>query len=144
MRLNPKLPGLLTLRGTVLQYLGDNRGTIAALRKALEADANDFDAHLTLGAVLITERDLDGARQHLDRAVELNPASTLARYELARLQRTQGQLEAALKNFEKVVHDDPDWAQPHLDLAALYFRLKREEDGKRERAIFDRLNAKIR
>lgn len=143
-RLNPKLPGLLTLRGTVLQYLGDNPGAIALLRKALEANANDFDAHLTLGAVLITERDLDGARQHLDRAVELNPASILARYELARVQRTQGQLEAAVKNFEKVVQDDPNWAQPHLDLATLYFRLKRPEDGQRERAIFDRLNAKIR
>lgn len=141
MRLNPRLPGLLTLRGTVLQYLGDNPGAISALRQAIQADPKDFEAHLTLGAVLITERDLDGARQHLDRAVELNPSSNLARYELARVQRTQGQLDAALKNFEKVVHDDPNWAQPHLDLATLYFRLKRPEDGQRERALFDRLSA---
>jgi tetratricopeptide (TPR) repeat protein len=141
LRLNPKLPGVLTLRGTTLTYLGDNPGAIAVLRKAIEADPNDFEAQLSLGAVLHTERDLDGARRHLARALALNSASNLARYEWARLERTEGQVEAAVKDFEKVVHDDPTWAQPHVELAALYFRLERTQDGERERAIFDRLNA---
>lgn len=141
MRLNPKLPGALTLRGMALTYLGDNPGAIAVLRKAIEADPNDFEAQLSLGAVLHTERDLDGARQHLTRALALNPASNLARYEWARLERTEGQVEAAVKDFERVVHDDPTWAQPHVELAALYFRLERAQDGERERAIFDRLSA---
>ncbi len=141
VRLDPRLPGLLTLRGMVLQYLGDNQGAIASLNKALESAPNDFDAHLTLGAVLTTERDIDGARRHLERALQLNPASNLARYELARVQRTQGELDAAVRNLEQVVRSDPNWAQPHVELAALYFRLKRPEEGQRERAIFDRLNA---
>ncbi len=141
LRLNPKLPGVLTLRGTVLTYLGDNPGAIAVLRQAIEADPKDFEAQLSLGAVLHTERDLEGAKQHLARALELNPASNLARYEWARLERTEGQVEAAVKDFEKVVHDDPAWAQPHVELAALYFRLDRPQDGERERAIFDSLNA---
>jgi len=94
-----------------------------------------------LGAVLNTERDLDGARQHLQRALELKPDSSLARYEWARLERTEGHVEAAVKDFERVVHDDPNWAQPHVELAALYFRLNRQEDGDRERATFDRLTA---
>jgi tetratricopeptide (TPR) repeat protein len=140
LRLNPKLPGALTLRGTVLSYLGDNAGAIAVLRKAIEADPSDFEAQLSLGAVLHTERDLEGAKQHLARALELNRASNLARYEWARLERTEGQVEAAVKDFERVVHDDPNWAQPHVELAALYFRLERPQDGERERAIFDRLN----
>ena len=141
LRLNPRLPGAATLRGTVLSYLGDTQGAIAALRKAVEADPNDFDAQLGLGAVLHTERDLDGARQHLQRALQLKPDSNLARYEWARLERTEGHVEAAVKDFERVVHDDPNWAQPHVELAALYFRLNRQEDGDRERATFDRLTA---
>jgi tetratricopeptide (TPR) repeat protein len=141
LRLNPRLPGANTLRGTVLSYLGDTQGAIAALRKAVEADPHDFDAQVGLGAVLNTERDLDGARQHLQRALELKPDSSLARYEWARLERTEGHVEAAVKDFERVVHDDPNWAQPHVELAALYFRLNRQEDGDRERATFDRLTA---
>ena len=53
-RLNPQLPGLDTLRGTVLSYLGDTDGAAAMLRKAVEADPKDFDAQLGLGAVLHT------------------------------------------------------------------------------------------
>jgi tetratricopeptide (TPR) repeat protein len=141
LRLDAKLPGALTLYGTVLQYLNDNQGAMVALRQALEANPNDFDAHLTLGAVLNTERDLEGARKHLERAVALNPASTLALYSLARMKRTQGEIEASVRDFEKVVRDDPDWAQPHIELAALYFRLNRQAEGEKERATFDRLSA---
>lgn len=141
MRINPQLPGLLTLRGTALQYLGDNQGAIADLRKAIEANANDFEAHLTLGAVLFTERDLGGASRHLTRALELNSESTAALYQMARLQRTQGELEGARTKLERVVRENPDWAQPHVELSAVYFRLNRPEDGKREREIFDRLES---
>jgi tetratricopeptide (TPR) repeat protein len=140
-RLNPQLPGLDTLRGTVLSYLGDTDGATAALRKAVEADPKDFDAQLGLGAVLHTTRDLDGARLHLQNALQLHPGSTVARYEWARLERTEGQVEAAARDFEKVIRDDPTWAQPHVELAALYFRLNRQEDGEKERAVFDRLTA---
>jgi tetratricopeptide (TPR) repeat protein len=141
VRLNPRLPGADTLRGTVMSYLGDTQSAIAALRKAVEADPDDFDAQVALGAVLHTERDLDGARHHLQRALQLKPDSTLARYKWAQLERTEGLVEAAVKDFERVVHDDPKWAQPHVELAALYFRLNRQEDGDRERATFDRLTA---
>ena len=140
-RLDPRLPGLDTLRGTVLNYLGDAEGAAAALRKAVEADPEDFEAQLALGAVLLTGRDLDGARQHLQRALQLKPDNTVARYEWARLERMEGSVEAAVRDFEKVVHDDPNWAQPHVELAALYFRMNRQEDGERERAIYDRLTA---
>jgi tetratricopeptide (TPR) repeat protein len=141
LRLDPRLAGAETLRGTVLSYMGDTQGAIAALRKAVEADPNDFEAQLALGAVLNTERDLEGSRQHLERALELKPDSNLARYKWAQLERAEGHVEAAVKDFEKVVDADPNWAQPHVELAALYFRLNRQQDGERERAIFDRLTA---
>ena len=140
-RLNPKLAGVDTLRGTVLVYLGDMEGAAAALRKAVEANPNDFEAQVGLGAALHNQRDLDGARQHLQRALALKPDSNLARYEWARLERTEGHTEAALKDMEKVVRADPKWAQPHVELAALYFKLNRQQDGERERAIYDQLTA---
>ena len=107
----------------------------------MAADPQDFDAQLGLGAVLHTTRDLAGAREHLQRALQLKAGSVVARYEWARLERTEGQVEAAVRDFEKVVQQDPTWAQPHVELAALYFRLNRQEDGEKERAIFDRLTA---
>jgi len=77
----------------------------------------------------------------LQRALLLKPDSTVARYEWARLERTEGRLDAAVLDLEKVVKADPKWAQPHVELAALYFRMNRQQDGERERAVFDRLTA---
>jgi hypothetical protein len=40
-----------------------------------------------------------------------------------------------------VVKDAPSYVDGHVLLAQTYYRLKRKEDGDRERAIIDRLNA---
>jgi len=137
--LNPHLPGLYTLSGMIQDFAGDEKGAEAALQKAVEADPNDFEAQLRFGGVLYRERNLDAAALHLNRALAIKPASPLAHYDLGRVEREQGQLEAALKDFEKAVQGDPDWLPPHVALVALYYRLKRPDDGKREKAIVDRI-----
>lgn len=140
-RLNPRLPGIYTLSGRIEQYLGDYAAAKVDLGKALEADPNDFQAHVTLAAILNSERDLDGAAMHIGAAMRLEPESPLARYELARLERTKGDLDAAARDFERAIAANPGWLQPHVELAALYYRLNRPEDGARERAIVDKLSA---
>lgn len=140
-RINPQLPGLYTLQGQVLQSLNDTQAALVALRKAVDADDRDFDAHLNLGAVLDVERDLNGAKQQVDRALQLRPTSPLARFEMARIERAQGQLDAAVRDMETVERGNPNWLQLHVELAALYYRVHRPQDGAKERAIVDRLTA---
>ncbi|MGC8882368.1 MAG: tetratricopeptide repeat protein [Bryobacteraceae bacterium] len=142
LKLNPKLPGVWTLAGMTRHYLADNDGAVEAFQRALAADPDDFEAHLGLGTVLIVKRELEQARQHLEKALQLRPADKLAHYQMGRLERAAGNVEAAVKHLEFVVKADPEWAQPHIELSALYFRLNRPEDGERERSIFDKLNAK--
>src|ERR1039457_4705766 len=138
-RLNPQLKGLYSLSGRIKQYLGDFSGAKADLEKALAEDPGDFNAHVTMAAILNLERDVVGAKRHAERALEISPSSPLARYEVARVQRSQGDIEAAVRNFEKVIEAEPDWLRPHIELAALCYRLNRREDGLRERAIVDKM-----
>jgi len=138
-KLNSNLKGLASLNGRVKQYLGDFPGAKADLAKALNENPDDFNAHVTLAAVLNLERDVDGAELHAKRALELKPSSPLARYELARVQRSRGDIQDAVRNFEQVIAAEPDWLRPHIELAALYYRLNRPEDGQRERAIVDKM-----
>jgi tetratricopeptide (TPR) repeat protein len=139
LKLNPKLPGLFSLSGRIKQYLGDFPGALADLEKGLAENPDDFDAHVTMAAILNLQRDVEGAKRHAQRALELNPSSPLARYELARVQRSEGNIDDAVRNFEKVIQAEPDWLRPHIELAALYYRLNRKEDGQRERAIVDKM-----
>jgi tetratricopeptide (TPR) repeat protein len=141
MRLNPHLPGLHTLNGTILDYAGDQEGAAAEFQKTLETNPKDFEAQLRLGSVLYAQRKLDAARLHLDRALEIDPTSSLARYMVARVKRAQGHPEEAVGDLEKAVQQDPDWLPPHIELVALYYRLNRPEDGAREKKIVDRLSA---
>jgi tetratricopeptide (TPR) repeat protein len=139
LRLDAKLPGLYTLGGMIMEYSGDAQGAVGAYQKALEADPDDFEARLRLGGVLYDQRQLEAAKQNLDRALALDPTSRVARYELARVEGARGQLDVAVRELERIVRADPDWLPPHIELVALYYRLKRPEDGAREKKIVDRL-----
>ena len=43
--------------------------------------------------------------------------------------------------LEQAVKAAPDFTEAHVSLATVYYRLKRKEDGDRERAIIQKLNA---
>ena len=142
LKLNPKLPGALTLSGKAKDRLGDHPAAKADLQAALAASPDDFDAHLTLAAVLRVENNLDEAQRQVDRALKLSPNSALARFELGRIESARGDLQSAARDLEKVVAADSNWLQPHVELAALYARLNRPDDGARERAVAEQLSAR--
>ena len=141
LRLDPKLPGVYTLTGTARDKTGAVKEAEEAFREALKINPDDFEANLYLGAILYKRRDLDQAKPYLDKALRLNPTSSMARYESAMLESTSGQYEAAAQALEKLVKDDPTWLEPHIELASLYYRLHRPEDGRKERETVERLTA---
>jgi tetratricopeptide (TPR) repeat protein len=141
LRLDPKLPGIYTLAGTARDKTGDIKAGETAFREALKLNPDDFEANLYLGAILYRERHMDEAKPYLDRALRLNPSSSMARYESAMFESTSGQYETAAQDLEKLVKDDPNWLEPHEELASLYYRLHRPADGAKEREIVDKLTA---
>lgn len=141
LRANAALPGAYTLLGITKVMAGDEQAAKADYRKALEMNQNDFDANLRLGTILRTESDLLGARKYLESALRLDPSSQSARYEWALMEVAQGDDRAAVADLERIVQSAPNLLQAHVRLAALYYRVHRNEDGMRERQIVDRLLA---
>jgi tetratricopeptide (TPR) repeat protein len=142
LRLNPRLPTLSRLDGVAHDKNGDIKDAEAAFREALKADPNDFDANLYLGAILYKRREMDNAKIYLDRAIQIKPADFMARYESAMWKSTSGQYEGAAQELEKLTKDDPDWLEPHVELATLYYKLHRPEDGMKERAVVEQIRTK--
>lgn len=141
MKIDPSLRGLCTLDGTARDKDGDAKAAEPAFRQAVQQNPSDFEANLYLGAILYNQRKMDEAKTYLQKALQLNPNSTLARYETGMWLSTSGQYEDAARVLEKLTVDDPKWLEPHVELATLYYKLHRPEDGKRERAIVDKLTA---
>jgi hypothetical protein len=65
----------------------------------------------------------------------------MARYEVAMWNSTSGHYEEAAKYLEDVTRTDQNWLEPHIELANVYYRLHRPQEGAREREIVTRLTA---
>jgi Flp pilus assembly protein TadD len=144
VRLDPKYPQGYTLLGILDEQANDTAAAEADLHKALALKDDDFQANLHLGGVLYGKRDLAAAKPYIDRACALDPNSMFAQYERALIEKASQNFEAALADLERIVRSDPNWLQPHIELAALYYKLHRQADGLKERQIVDRLTAEER
>lgn len=141
LKLNSSLPAVYTLVGTARDKTGDIQNAEAAFREALKRNPDDFQANLYLGAILYKRRDMEEAKTYLDRAVRLKPTDSMARYEAAMWKSTTGDYEAAAHELEQLAKDDPNWLEPHVELATLYYKLHRPDDGARERQVVERITA---
>jgi hypothetical protein len=70
--------------------------------------------------------------------------SGYARSELSKVGMARGQLDDAGEDFEKLAQETPQWLPQHVQLTALYYRLKRPEDGARGKQIVDRFTEEER
>lgn len=142
LRLNPNLPRIYVLTGMAEEMDGDAAGAVPLLRKALDRNPQSFNANLYLGAILLKRRKMTEAGTYLRHAARLKPSNPTAGYELAMWESTSQHYAAAAKILEALVKSNPDWLQPHVELAMVYYRLKDDAAGKKERAIVAKLKAK--
>jgi tetratricopeptide (TPR) repeat protein len=141
VRLNPSIPGLNTMAGQARDALGDTDAATHAFEDALKADPRDFLANLYLGAIHLKQRDLIGARPLLELALELEPQMPQARLQMAKLDAMTGKNAEAAAALEELEKADPNWLDPHVELAPIYYKLHRPDDGQRERDIVQQIEA---
>lgn len=141
LRLDPKAPKAHVVLGMVAEYAGDLDTAAKEYEAALQLDPKDLQARSKLANVEYTQRKFASARQNLVRALTQDPNFFGARYQLALVKQAEGDLNGALQDLQAVAKNAPNWMPPHVALSVLYAKLKRPEEGARERAIVDRLRA---
>lgn len=140
--LHGNFPGLYTMAGQARDALGDTQAAQPAFVEALKQDPRDFTANLYLGTMRLKERDLDTARPMLELALQLQPDSPMARLQIAKLDGMTGKFSDAAGILEQLEKADPGWIDPHIELAAIYYKLHRPDDGQRERDIVQQIEAR--
>jgi len=141
LSLDPSFPGLNSMAGQARDAVGDSKGSVVAFEAALKADPRDATANLYLGVIRLKQRDFEGARPLLTLALEIRPEDTQARFQLAKLDGMTGKYAEAAKAMEDLEKADPNWLDPHVELATIYYKLHRPEDGQRERDIVQKIEA---
>jgi tetratricopeptide (TPR) repeat protein len=136
---NPDLPLASSLYGQALLSTGDRDGARRAFERELATNPADFESNLYLGVILKEDAQLDAAEQKFRRALQLRPSDPGVRYQLATVHLARNENEQALALLEPLVRESPTFVEARVSLATVYYRLKRKEDGDRERAAVDEL-----
>jgi Flp pilus assembly protein TadD len=139
--LNPNLPDVHVMYAQALHFTGDTDQSDKEFKTELEHNPYSFEANLQLGANAREQRNFDDAQKYFSRALETRPGDPGVRYQLALIALDQGKTDEARRGLESLVKESPQFTEAHVSLSIVYYRLKRPEDGKRERDIVQKLTA---
>jgi tetratricopeptide (TPR) repeat protein len=139
--LNPDLPEVHVLYAKALQFTGDSDLAAKEFKAELAKDPFNFESNLQLGATLRQEQNFSEAKQYFGRAIQTRPDDPGVRYQLALIALDEGKTDEARTALEALVKESPQFTEAHRSLSLVYYRLKRPEDGKRERDIAQKLTA---
>jgi tetratricopeptide (TPR) repeat protein len=129
-REHPADPRVHNFRGIVLARLGQNAEAAAEYREAIRMDPRMEDAYRNLGFLEWTEHQLERARKDLERAVELSPGDSYARYYLGRVLLDAQLYAQAFQELERPQvpwPSDPDFL---IQAATGYLALGRREKAR--------------
>jgi tetratricopeptide (TPR) repeat protein len=139
--MNPNLPEVNSYYGQALFSNGRTDESKAFFEKELTQNPSDFQSNVHLGLLLKQDQKYDDALKFLKRAQASHPGDVAVRLQLALVKMAQGKDQVALDELEEIVSASPKFLEAHVSLSTLYYRLKRKEDGNREREIVQRLTA---
>lgn len=100
--------------------------------RAIDADANDAEAHLIAAYVHADAGDYEAALESCHRALAINPLLPSARYILGIIHQRQGDAVRAISEFKKTVYIDDTFALAHLNLANIYKSQRKWEMAAKE------------
>ena len=101
----------------------------AECRRALQIDAESFEALHLLGVICFQNGNSDEALQLVSRAIALNPKEPVVHCNLGELYRSLGRLEEAIASYGRATALEPGYAQAHFLSGEAARVLGRREDA---------------
>jgi eukaryotic-like serine/threonine-protein kinase len=117
------------LAGTYLYSLGDAEAGVEICRAALAVDDSHFQSWQNLGWGYLGSGDLTKAQAAIEKALQLNPKSTIDLYRLGSIHRLRGEYPAAEKAFLRVLEVAPEEVPANYEVAVVYRLMKRDADA---------------
>jgi tetratricopeptide (TPR) repeat protein len=141
LAIDPGLPGGHFELAEALHASDDQRlraEAEAQYKLAIEANPSDPKAQSRMGDIEVEKGDLEAAKGYYQQALKLQPGSADAAIGLANVLSEQGKPNDALPLLLQVETADPTNILTHYRLSAVYRKLRRPEDVKREIELYQR------
>lgn len=141
---NPNLPGIHFELGEALRESDSQENRAAAEHEyalALERNPREVQAAVRLGDFHSDRGELDLAATLYQRALGEQPNNADALLGMSRVLSERNENEKALPLLEQVLQADPTNMLAHFRLSALYRKLHRPEDARRELADYQKYKA---
>jgi choline-sulfatase len=122
------------LSALTLLYQGKAERAAAILQPIPADGAKMYLLQFVMGAALARQQKYPQAIEYLRHAIELQPDSTWAHYEMGSTLLQTGDYKTAVIHLEIASSRMPDFVEAHSLLAQAYEHLGRAEDAKRERS----------
>jgi tetratricopeptide (TPR) repeat protein len=135
LALDPNLPGIHFELAEALHASDDQRlraESVEQYKLAVLTNPSDPKAATRLGDIEVENGDLEAAEKSYQQALKLQPNSPDAEIGMANVLSEQGNPTAAAPLLEQVLAADPSNYLAHFRLSAVYRKLHRPDDVKRE------------
>ena len=136
---SPETPGLHNDLGTAYAGLGQPDKAQAEFETQLAATPNDFEANYYLGRLKRLANDPEAAKQFLAKADRGRPGDPSVAYEYASFAMQDKNYARAEELLRGVLDKVPTYTDAHVLLAEAYYKLRRPDDARREKAIAEAL-----
>ena len=135
LALDPNLPGIHFELAEALHASDDQRlraESVEQYKLAVLTNPTDPKAATRLGDIEVENGDLEAAEKNYQQALKLQPNSPDAEIGMANVLSERGNPAAAAPLLEQVLAADPSNYLAHFRLSAVYRKLHRPDDVKRE------------
>jgi tetratricopeptide (TPR) repeat protein len=137
LKLDPNQPATRVSVATVYQGMGQYDAAIDQLKRALETQPSNDDAHRTYGIVLNMQGKPEEALAELQQAATFRPHRWINQNELARLYYQQRRLNDAVSAYERALEILPNDPRTYLSLGAMYLEMG---EAARSLELFEKAN----
>ena len=127
----PLNANIRNFRGIVFAQMGRNSEAVSEYQEAIRLDPKLEDAYKNLGFLEWTEHNLEAARTHLNRALDIAPDDDFAHYYLGRVQLDAKLYESAFKELERSQDLWPVDVNFLIQAATGYLALGRLDEARR-------------
>ena len=98
-------------------------------REAIRLDPEYGQALTGLGALLLTQRQVDEAKSLFEKALDIDPNHATALINLAMIDQSRGDKESAIRRLRTVIARNPEYAEAHLNLGSLLASMKKHDEA---------------